>query len=88
MPSLIRLIIFLLFLVGIGYGAMFALVAFVEPTQKEVTVRIPTRDLLGEPTRIPVGGEEAPATETGASDAPAANAEPEPGADVPVDQPE
>jgi hypothetical protein len=50
MPTLIRLIIVLLFLAGLVYGGMVALVAFVEPTQKEVRVRIPTRDLLNEPT--------------------------------------
>jgi hypothetical protein len=46
MPSLIRLVITLLFLVGLVYAGMFALVAFVEPTQKDVTIRIPQRDLL------------------------------------------
>lgn len=49
MPTLIRLIIALLFIAGLVYGGMVALVAFVEPTQKEVRVRIPTRDLLNEP---------------------------------------
>lgn len=47
MPTLIRLIIILLFLAGLAYGAMFALVTFVEPSPKEVTIRIPQRDLLG-----------------------------------------
>lgn len=47
MPTLIRLIIMLLFLAGLVYAAMFALVAFVEPTPKEQTIRIPARDLLG-----------------------------------------
>jgi hypothetical protein len=87
MPSLIRLIIFLLFLAGIGYGAMFALVAFVEPGQKEVTVRIPARDLFNEPDRSPAGAaddtEATPATETEAE--PAAE---EPAAETPADQPE
>lgn len=46
MPTLIRLIITLLFLAGLVYAGMFALVAFVEPTPKEVTIRIPQRDLL------------------------------------------
>ena len=77
MPSLIRLIILLLFLAGLAYGAMFALVALVQPGQKEITVRVPTRDLLGDPGRVPVGGEE--------EDAP----EPEgPVAETPEDQPE
>ncbi|SMQ86317.1 hypothetical protein SAMN06295905_3621 [Devosia lucknowensis] len=48
MPSLIRLLITLLFLGGLVYAGMFALVTFVEPTPKEVNQRIPTRELLGE----------------------------------------
>lgn len=47
MPSLIRFLIVLLFLAGLGYGAMFALTVFVEPREKEVTVRVPARDLFG-----------------------------------------
>ena len=60
MPTLIRLIITLLFLAGLVYADMFALVAFVEPTQKEQTIRIPQRDLLsgGQPA---LPGQEAPA---------------------------
>ncbi len=41
MPTLIRLIVFLAILAGIGYGAMFALVHYVEPKTGEMTVRIP-----------------------------------------------
>lgn len=48
MPSLIRLVIVLLFFGGLIFAGMFALVTFVEPTPKEVSQRIPTRDLLGE----------------------------------------
>lgn len=60
MPTLIRLIITLLFLGGLVYAGMFALVAFVEPTPKEVTIRIPQRDLLsgGQPA---LPGAQAPA---------------------------
>lgn len=52
MPTLIRLIIILLFLAGLVYGGMIALVAYVQPNPKETTIRIPQRDLLGggEPT--------------------------------------
>lgn len=69
MPTLIRLIITLLFLAGLVYAGMFALVAFVEPTPKEVTIRIPQRDLLsgGQPA---LPGSQAPA-EQPAADAPA-----------------
>lgn len=76
MPTLIRLIITLLFLAGLVYAGMFALVAFVEPTQKEQTIRIPQRDLLsgGQPA---LPGSRAPAEEP--EEAPAAGpAEPAP----------
>ncbi|WP_407925704.1 hypothetical protein [Devosia faecipullorum] len=55
MPTLFRLLITLLFLAGLAYAGMFALVTFVEVRPKEVTQRIPTRDLLGE-TGAPGGG--------------------------------
>lgn len=54
MPTLIRLVITLLFLAGLVYAGMFALVSFVEPTQKDITIRIPQRDLLsGGQTALP-----------------------------------
>ncbi|SEQ30574.1 hypothetical protein SAMN05428969_2647 [Devosia sp. YR412] len=46
MPTLIRLIITLLFLAGLVYAGMIALVSFVEPTPKPVTIRIPAAELL------------------------------------------
>ena len=48
MPTLIRSIIVLLFLAGLVAGAMFALTVFVEPREKEVSVRIPARDLFAD----------------------------------------
>jgi hypothetical protein len=83
MPTLIRLIVVLLILVGIGYGAMFALTVFVHPRDKEVTIRIPARDLLPQTQRDPLVKREidttrpttpapAPATAPGAEPAPAA----------------
>ncbi len=54
MPTLIRLVVILLVLAGLAYGAMFALVAFVEPNEKEVTIRIPARDLMPTPERDPL----------------------------------
>lgn len=72
MPTLIRLIIILLFLAGLAYGAMFALVTFVQPSPKEVTIRIPQRELLG-------GGAPAlPGSTTTPAPAEAAPAEPAP----------
>ena len=60
MPTLIRLIITLLFLGGLVYAGMFALITFVEPTPEEKIIRIPQRDLLsgGQPA---LPGAQAPA---------------------------
>lgn len=68
MPTLIRLVISLLFLAGLVYAGMFALVAFVEPTPKPVTIRIPARELLGGgapalPGTAPAATETPPAAE-------------------------
>lgn len=54
MPTLIRLIVVLVVLAVLAYGAMFALVASVTPTQKDVTIRIPARDLVAAPERDPL----------------------------------
>jgi hypothetical protein len=54
MPTLIRLLVILLVLVGLAYGGMFALVAAVDPGEKEITVRIPTRELVAAPEREPL----------------------------------
>ncbi|GHA26685.1 hypothetical protein GCM10007989_23120 [Devosia pacifica] len=48
MPSLIRLLVALLFLGALVYGGMLALVVMVEPTPDEVRVRVPTATILGE----------------------------------------
>lgn len=69
MPTLFRLIITLLFLAGLVYAGMFALVAFVEPTPKPISQRLPARVLLGEEeaTRSVMPAplvESAPANET------------------------
>jgi len=62
MPTLIRLIIILLFLAGLVYAGMVALIAYVEPTPREVTIRIPTSDLLNGGQRPLPGTEQAPAS--------------------------
>jgi len=46
MPTLIRFVIVLLFLAGLAYTAMFALTVFVEPREKDVSIRVPARDLF------------------------------------------
>lgn len=48
MPTLIRFVIIMLFLGGLAYGAMFALTVYVEPREKEVTIRVPARDLFND----------------------------------------
>jgi hypothetical protein len=53
MPTLIRLVIALVFLAGLGYAAMFALTVMVDPGTKEITVRIPPRDLNIAPVKLP-----------------------------------
>ena len=54
MPTLIRLVIVLLILAGLVYGAMFALVMVVEPGEKDVSIRIPARDLVPTVERAPI----------------------------------
>jgi uncharacterized membrane protein YdfJ with MMPL/SSD domain len=41
MPTLFRFLVFCAVIVGLVYGAMFALVLTVKPTEREVTIRIP-----------------------------------------------
>lgn len=46
MPSLFRFLFILGVIAGIGYGAMYALVTFVEPQPREMSVRIPAERLV------------------------------------------
>lgn len=48
MPTLFRLLVAIAFIVGLAYAGMFAVSVLVEPTEREVTVRVPTRDLLAD----------------------------------------
>lgn len=45
MPTLFRFLVVIGIVAGLAYGAMFALVAFVEPRQGEMSVRIPAEKL-------------------------------------------
>jgi hypothetical protein len=45
MPTLFRLLMTLGIFAGLVYGAMFALVTYVEPKKGEMTVRIPVEKL-------------------------------------------
>ncbi|MEP1205759.1 MAG: histidine kinase [Rhizobiaceae bacterium] len=43
MPSLIRFLIVCGILAGLAYGGMFALATFVEPEEREIRVKIPSK---------------------------------------------
>lgn len=45
LPSLIRFVVTLAVLAGLGYGGLIALVTFVEPQQHEITVTVPASKL-------------------------------------------
>lgn len=40
MPTLTRLLLVLMLLGGIGYGVIYSLATFVEPREREITVRV------------------------------------------------
>ncbi len=46
MPTLIRLFIVLVVLAGLGFGGMVALTLMVDPGEKDITIRIPARELV------------------------------------------
>ena len=64
MPTLIRLVIVLAVLAGIAFGGMVAIVAVVTPREKDVTIRIPARDLVASPERAPIVRRERDPTRT------------------------
>lgn len=45
MPSLLRLLLVLAVLAGLGFGAVFSLAHFVQPKEREMTVTIPSERL-------------------------------------------
>ncbi len=48
MPTLSRFIMVLVLLGLAGFAAVYALATFVEPKQREITIRVPTDKLLKE----------------------------------------
>lgn len=48
MPSLLRFLMVVGVLIGLVYGAIYALASFIEPTPREITVTVP-RDILTKP---------------------------------------
>jgi len=72
MPTLIRLIVALMFLGGLGFAGLFALTVLVDPGQKQITVKIPAREMVLTPilpTPAPAVAEAAPAPATDTSKA-------------------
>ncbi len=55
MPTLIRLFLVLIVLAGIGFAGMMALTVMVDPGEKDVTIKIPARDLVPAPDADPFG---------------------------------
>ena len=49
MPTLIRLVIALVFLAGLGYAGLFSLARLVDPQPREMTVTIPPDKLFKPP---------------------------------------
>jgi hypothetical protein len=49
MPTLSRFIVACILIVLAGYAVVFALANFVEPTPREISVRVPTDKLLQVP---------------------------------------
>ena len=47
MPSLIRFLVFLIFVAGLIFAGMVALTVFVDPGHHEITVNVPTKNFLG-----------------------------------------
>lgn len=88
MPTLIRLFVLLLVLAGLGYGGMVALTMVVTPKEREVSIRIPARELLKAPERAPVTRREINTNRTATpapADATAAPALPAPAAPAAAD---
>jgi hypothetical protein len=46
MPTLIRLFLVLLVLAGLGFAGMIALTVMVDPGEKDITIKIPARELV------------------------------------------
>ncbi len=62
MPTLIRLIVALVFLGAIGFAGLYALTVFVDPGEKTITVRVPARDMTLTPV-VPAPVAAAPVAE-------------------------
>jgi hypothetical protein len=59
MPTLIRLLIILAVLGGLVFAGMIALTVFVDPGEKDITIKIPARELV--PPAAPIDVNDLPA---------------------------
>lgn len=48
MPTLFRFLVVIAILAALVFGGMVALTVFVHPQDKDVTIRVPARDLFGD----------------------------------------
>ncbi len=87
MPTLIRLFVVLAVLGGLGFAGMIALTVMVDPGEKDITIKIPAREL------VPAAGDPGGAIDLNDLPAPVnvvprASAEPTPAPEEPAaDQP-
>jgi hypothetical protein len=61
MPTLIRLLLVLIVLAGLGFAGMIALTVMVDPGEKDITIKIPARELMPAVSDDPLGIDELPA---------------------------
>ncbi len=81
MPTLIRLFVVLVVLAILGFAGMVALTIMVDPGEKDITIKIPSRELVPPPeteldmSDLPAPVNVAPKDESSASDAPSGPAD-------------
>jgi hypothetical protein len=61
MPTLVRLFVFLLIIAGLGFAGMLALTIMVDPGEKDITIKIPARELAEAQTNKPLDLNDLPA---------------------------
>lgn len=61
MPTLIRLLLVLVVLAGLGFAGMIALTVMVDPGEKDITIKIPARELMPTVSDDPLGIDALPA---------------------------
>jgi hypothetical protein len=61
MPTLVRLFVFLLIVAGLGFAGMIALTIMVDPGEKDITIKIPARELAQAQTNKPLDLNDLPA---------------------------